>query len=144
MDIFFALQDLSSKYNDNFFVNLFGVWAASIFVELYEESISLYVCIIIYRKVLFKNVCSFDSAFKKLLLKIYPYPLVIWKVLDLNICFRNIKSGLWFRALIETLKKHHSTNNNFGISFNIIFISVLSCLYLLLLRIKVLSRLFKI
>lgn len=77
MDIFFALQDLSSKYNDNFFVNLFGVWAASIFVELYEESIALYVCIIIYRKVLFKNVGSFDSAFKKLLLKIHPYPLVI-------------------------------------------------------------------
>lgn len=51
MDIFFVLQDLLVKYNDNFFVNLFGVWVVSIFVELYEENSFLYVCMIIYRKV---------------------------------------------------------------------------------------------
>lgn len=32
----FVLQVLSAKLNGNFFVNLLGVWDASIFVELYE------------------------------------------------------------------------------------------------------------
>lgn len=35
-------QVLSAKFNENFVANLLGVWAASIFVELYEESSSLY------------------------------------------------------------------------------------------------------
>lgn len=46
----FVLQILSAKFNENFFVNMLGVWTASIFVELYEDSSSLYVCFIIYRK----------------------------------------------------------------------------------------------
>lgn len=37
------LKVLSAKFNENFVVNLLGVWAASIFVELYEESSSLYL-----------------------------------------------------------------------------------------------------
>lgn len=45
----FKLQVLSAKFNENVFVNLLGVWTASIFVELYEDSRSLYVCFIIYR-----------------------------------------------------------------------------------------------
>lgn len=36
----FVLQVLSAEFNENFFVNLLGVWTASIFVELYEDSSS--------------------------------------------------------------------------------------------------------
>lgn len=69
----FLLQVLSAKFNENFVANLLGVWAASIFVELYEESSSLYFWFIIYRKLKFRNVCLFIwFTFYKTLLNCLP------------------------------------------------------------------------
>lgn len=70
----FLLQVLSTRFSENFLINLLGVWAASIFVELYEESSSLYFCF----KMKSRNV--------SLCIRFTSYKTHLWIVV--NICFR--------------------------------------------------------
>lgn len=69
----FVLQILSAKFNEHFFVNMLGVWTASLLWNYMKIAVLyMFPSLSIEKCNPGMSVCSFDLLFKKLFLKGYP------------------------------------------------------------------------